>query len=102
MQSITGPTNGGSCATVQEADGNQMVTCHLGTMPPAPDAGSQSTITILVEVDEWVPDGTILYNQAIVYSDIFDPDTGGNIATEDTPVGALADLSVVKDGSRRR
>ena len=50
----------------------------------------QSTIAILVQVDANVPDGTMLFNQASVFSDIFDPDNGGNMATEDTPVARSA------------
>ncbi len=90
---ITAP-GPGSCATVQGTIGsNQKVTCDLGTIL----ADGELDITIRVRVDENMPDGTILWNEVFVYSDIFDPNNQDNISRARTEIVARADLSIEKE-----
>jgi uncharacterized repeat protein (TIGR01451 family) len=82
----------GSCGTVQGEDGNVRVTCMLDTIP----AGEARVITIRVHVPSDVPDGTVLFNQAVVSSDIFDPDNSENISVARSEISAMVDLKVSK------
>ncbi|MBC7084672.1 MAG: DUF11 domain-containing protein, partial [Firmicutes bacterium] len=54
------------------------------------------TVVVMVDVPSWIAAGTILENDVLVYSDIFDPLNANNYATNLTTVGAVADLSVLK------
>ena len=58
--------------------------------------GGSETLLIQVRVNQNVPDGTILFNDAFVSSDSEDPDSSDNVATQATTVSALADLAIVK------
>ncbi|MEM7584672.1 MAG: DUF11 domain-containing protein [Acidobacteriota bacterium] len=74
-------------------DPNGVATCTLGTIAAAGSA--QYTITVAVDADA---SGT-LTNQASVTSDTTDPDSSDNATSEDTGVGASADLSISKTDS---
>ncbi len=74
-------------------DPNGVPMCSLGDIT----AGSNASYTITVSVDAATV-GTIT-NMASVTSDTADPDTGNNMASEDTTVIAIADLSISKTDS---
>ncbi len=82
----------GSCGTVQGTAGNTQITCDLGLMA----VGSVRTITVRVLADPDLPDGTVLWNQAIVSSDIFDDNNRNNISRARSLILARADLGVTK------
>ncbi|MFI7537462.1 DUF11 domain-containing protein [Streptosporangium sp. NPDC049376] len=68
----------------------QVVTCPVGTLP----AGESTDIVLNVNVDATVT-GTVS-NTASVTGDNPDPDTDNNNITIDTPVNAVADLTITK------
>ncbi|MCE7937266.1 MAG: DUF11 domain-containing protein [Chloroflexi bacterium CFX6] len=80
------------CAATTLPTGARKVTCNLGTLDP----GAEPVITLEVRVAPDVADGTVLWNRAIVYSDVFDPDNRDNIAQTPSRIGAVADLEVTK------
>jgi len=83
---------GDGCASAPLPTGAIQVTCNLGTIAK----GAEEVITLDVFVAPDVPSGTMLWNQAIVLSDIFDPDNRNNIARTPSRIGAEADLGIVK------
>ena len=94
---VTGYTaSQGACDTGTPGEPLDKLTCGLGTLAPAPAAGSSATITITADVPSWVPEGAILENDALTYSDIFDPTNANNFATNLTTVNARADLAITK------
>ncbi len=84
----------GSCATGTPGEPLDQLTCGLGTIQPL----ATVTVEVVLSVDSSVPDGTILENDALVFSDIFDNTNGNNYATNLTTVSAFADLAVTKVG----
>ncbi len=94
---VTGfDTSQGDCDTGTPGEPLDKLTCGLGTLAPAPAPGSSAMITITADVPSWVPEGAILENDALVYSDIFDPTNANNFATNLTTVSAWADLGISK------
>ncbi|MGA9352029.1 MAG: DUF11 domain-containing protein [Anaerolineae bacterium] len=90
---VTGATpSQGSCDTGTPGEPLDKLTCGLGTM----GVNDSATVTITADVPSWVSDGTILENDAFVYSDIFDDTNANNFAHNLTTVSAWADLSVSK------
>ncbi len=73
-------------------DEDRRLTCYLGTM----EYDVEDYITIIARVPSDVPEGTLLVNDAMVYSDIFDDDNGDNLVTNWTTVIRTADLMVEK------
>jgi uncharacterized repeat protein (TIGR01451 family)/CSLREA domain-containing protein len=82
----------GSCQTGTPGDPLDPMTCSLGTMPPGR--------TILIRFDALVdPDvlpGSVLENDVLVTSDIFDLDNGDNYAHTLTAVETWADMAITK------
>ena len=97
VEVVSVSSSSGTCNAGTPGDPFDPTTCTFGTVP---DGGSR-TMTIVVRVK---PDAVtdpvtaqkIIHNDAWVVSDIFDPDNGDNLASEDTTVNAEADLSVAK------
>ena len=90
---VTGfDTSQGDCDTGTPGEPLDKLTCGVGTLAPHASA----TITITADVPSWVPDGTILENDAYVYSDIWDPTNANNFASTLTTVSAWADLDIGK------
>ncbi|MSP11331.1 MAG: DUF11 domain-containing protein [Chloroflexi bacterium] len=83
---------GGSCTAGTPGQAADKLTCGFGTLA----AGASAAITITATVDPAVVDGTILANDAQVYSDAFDPNNTNNYVTNLTRVDAVADVSVTK------
>ncbi|MCE7937764.1 MAG: DUF11 domain-containing protein, partial [Chloroflexi bacterium CFX6] len=83
----------GACTTVQGAQGQQVVTCNLGTIAE----GDEVRIDIYVRVPANVPHGTILWNEAWVTSDAFDANNDDNRTRARTDVIAVADLNITKE-----
>jgi len=82
----------GNCLTANIGEPDYLLTCNLGTLGPDVTA----TVTFTATVPSWVPDGTLLVNDALVYSDMFDDNNGNDFATNWTTVIARADLEVEK------
>jgi uncharacterized repeat protein (TIGR01451 family) len=82
----------GNCLTANIGESDYKLTCNLGTLGP----GVTATVTFTATVPSWVPDGTLLVNDALVYSDMFDDNNGNDFATNWTTVLARADLEVEK------
>jgi hypothetical protein len=61
----------GTCDTGTPGEPLDKLTCGLGTLTPSPAVGSSAMITITADVPSWVPEGTILENDVLVYSDIW-------------------------------
>ena len=76
----------GSCSA------GQAVKCGLGVLP----AGAGATVTVAVEAAPWLPDGTVLNNQAWIGGDVFDDDNGDNWASAPVLVTTAADLWIEK------
>jgi len=67
-----GPSQG-SCTTGIPGDPSAPLTCNLGNIPPGEGAGIE--VFVMTDVDlAW----ELLENDALVYSDILDPDNGNN------------------------
>lgn len=80
----------GSGACAENAP--NFITCEAGNLNP----GEMFTVVIDVLVDASVPDGTTIYNAAVVSSQTFDSDTGNNSVTVDTLINTAADLWIDK------
>ncbi|GAF70039.1 unnamed protein product, partial [marine sediment metagenome] len=99
VEVVSVSSSSGTCNAGTPGDPFDPTTCTFGTVP---DGGSR-TMTIVVRVK---PDAVtdpvtaqkIIHNDAWVVSDIFDPDNGDNLASEDTTVNRLpeADLQITK------
>lgn len=82
---------GATCSTI-----GQEVTCNPFNLLN----GGSKAITIMLDVDSSIPDGTILTNEASASSlTTFDLYMGNNKDSEDTHVEAKADLSITKTDS---
>lgn len=80
------------CVTGTPGDPLDTLECTLGTLLP----GDIVYINFQVITDADLPAGTVLENDAIVYSDSFDKDTTDNSAFVQNTVLAAGDLSVSK------
>ncbi|MCB0215682.1 MAG: DUF11 domain-containing protein [Chloroflexi bacterium] len=87
-------SNGGQCATGTPGTILDRIDCGLGYMP----LGDVQTIDFQVLVDPSLPAGAVLENDAVVTSDIFDPDNSDNQAYAQTVVDNWADMSATKLG----
>jgi uncharacterized repeat protein (TIGR01451 family) len=89
------PGDGCSCNTSELGelgDENRRLVCYLGTI----EWTDEDQIRISARIPSDVPEGTRLVNDAKVYSDVFDDDNGGNLASNWTYVTVTADLGVEK------
>ncbi len=82
----------GNCDTGTPGEPLDKLTCGLGTMPP----GRTETIVITADVSPSLAEGTILENDVLVFSDIFDPDNTDNFDHNLTTVNTWADLGITK------
>ncbi len=82
----------GLCNTAIPGNPAAPLICTLGTLGPEQDA----TVIIVAQVDAKTPDGTLLDNNALVYSDGYDSNNMDNYVTHFTMIDAWADLSVHK------
>jgi uncharacterized repeat protein (TIGR01451 family) len=82
----------GDCDTGTPGEPLDKLTCGLGTMAPQ----AVVTVTVSADVDPSLPAGTILENDALVFSDMFDDNNANDRATNLTMVDAWADLIVTK------
>jgi uncharacterized repeat protein (TIGR01451 family) len=73
----------------------QVVTCTVGTITN----GSQSLVTIVVDVAASVASGAVISNTATVDGNETDPTPGNDSSTENTNVVRSSDLAVVKTES---
>jgi uncharacterized repeat protein (TIGR01451 family) len=89
VQSIS-PSQG-SCQTGHIVD-QRRLSCNLGTILPQESA----TVSFVAHVPSWVPDNTVLVNDAQAYSDMFDDNNGNDVVTNHTLVSRVADLLVEK------
>ncbi len=83
----------GNCDTGTAGSAIDKLTCGLGLLRP----GEQEFVTVEIDVDADVLAGTILENDVLVFSDIFDIDNTNNYDTNLMTVGASADLEILKD-----
>ncbi len=81
----------GECLTADIVD-QRRLSCNLGTIAPEMTA----TVTFVADVPSWVPDYTVLVNDAQVYSDMFDDNNGNDLYSNQTVVSRVADLEVIK------
>jgi uncharacterized repeat protein (TIGR01451 family)/CSLREA domain-containing protein len=81
----------GECLTADIVD-ERRLSCNLGTIAPEMTA----TVTFVASVPSWVPDYTVLVNDAQVYSDMFDDNNGNDQYSNQTLVSRVADLEVIK------
>ncbi len=84
------PSQGG-CLTAEFID-ERRLSCNLGTIGPEMSA----TVTFVGYVPSWVPDYTVLVNDAVAYSDMFDDNNGNDVVSNHTIVSRVADLEVLK------
>ncbi len=90
---VTGYTaTQGECSTGTPGSPADKLRCGLGTI----EWQGVVTVTVTARVPSWVPHGTILENDVLVYSDIFDPTNANNFASNLTTVSAAADLALDK------
>ncbi len=85
-------SNGGQCATGTPGQVLDRIDCGLGFMV----LGEVVTIDMQVLVDPSLPAGAVLENDAIVTSDIFDPNNSNNQTYVQTVVDNWADMSASK------
>jgi uncharacterized repeat protein (TIGR01451 family) len=81
----------GECLTGEIMEDGRLA-CNLGTIAPQESA----TVSFVAHVPSWVPDYTVLVNDAQVYSDMFDDNNGNDLSTNHLLVSRVADLEVVK------
>jgi uncharacterized repeat protein (TIGR01451 family) len=81
----------GECLTAEFID-ERRLSCNLGTIGPEMSA----TVTFVGYVPSWVPDYTVLVNDAVAYSDMFDDNNGNDVVSNQTIVSRVADLEVLK------
>jgi uncharacterized repeat protein (TIGR01451 family) len=81
----------GNCQTAHIVD-ERRLSCNLGTILPEESAN----VTFIAHVPSSVADGTVLVNDAQVYSDRFDNNNGNDVVTNHTLVSRVADLQVEK------
>jgi len=81
----------GSCQTGHIVD-QRRLKCNLGTIEP----NGAATVTFVAHVPSWVPDATVLVNDAQVYSDMFDDNNGNDMVSNQTVISRVADLDVDK------
>lgn len=81
----------GECLTAHIVD-QRRLNCNLGTIA----AGMTATVTFVADVPSWVPDNSLLVNDAQVYSDMFDDNNGNDWYSNQTVVSRVADLEVSK------
>jgi uncharacterized repeat protein (TIGR01451 family) len=81
----------GECLTADIVD-ERRLSCNLGTLAPDMTA----TVTFVASVPSWVPDYTVLVNDALVYSDMSDDNNGNDLYSNQTIVSRVADLEVIK------
>ncbi len=93
----TGPDGVSSfgCTTGMPGSWFDQFTCNVGTLAP----GESATVVFTADVNANLPDGTVLENDVLVWSDNFDRDPTDNRDTTLDVVGTLADLSVQKFGN---
>ena len=82
----------GSCTSGTPGDPVDKLTCGLGSLAP----GAGALIVIHAHVSPSAAGGSSLENDALVFSDILDPNNADNFVTNLTAVDAWADLSVAK------
>lgn len=82
----------GSCDIGTPGDPLDRLTCGLGSLA----AGASATVEVEFDVDADLPEGMQLENDALVLSDVYDPDNGDNYDSIITAVEAEADLEVWK------
>ena len=92
--SFTQDTGPAFTCTAPTVGANGTITCSLATLA----AGASATFTLVVNVDQNAPAGTI-NNTATGSTTTGDPTPGNNSATEPTTVIGRADLSITKTGS---
>jgi uncharacterized repeat protein (TIGR01451 family) len=81
----------GECLTAEFVD-ERRLNCNLGTLGPQ----EMATVSFVGYVPSWVPDYTVLINDAQVYSDMFDDNNGNDVVSNQTIVSRVADLEVLK------
>jgi len=93
-EGATGPTpiTPSPCQTGAPGDPLDRLECTLGTLWN----GDSVTVVFQVITDADIPAGTVLENDAVVYSDAFDDDTANNSAFTQNTVLAASDLSASK------
>jgi uncharacterized repeat protein (TIGR01451 family) len=97
MSLVSATPSQGSCSgTTVPGDPLQPLTCNLGALANT----AAATITVVVKVDQDVPNGNILVNNANVSSDYADANNGDNNATATTTVNTAADLAIVKTADK--
>jgi len=72
----------GRCLRGVQGDLSKPMTCNIGTLAPETEA----TVVVVMLVPEDLDVGTMVYNEAWLFSDIFDPDTSNNLDSSDTEV----------------
>ena len=82
----------GYCTRGTPGDPDRPLACNLGSLAP----GHTVVVTVTARVPPWVAAGGELYNEALAYSDTFDPDNTNDFAAHTTVVDAWADLAVTK------
>jgi len=87
IQSVT-PSQG-MCNT--GPDGNQL-SCGLGDLA----AGASAAVDVRASVPPWVADGTIIRNDARVFSEVYDDNNGNNLPANWTTISRWSDLQVLK------
>ena len=75
-----------------DTSGLPLLSCPLSDL----GSGASTTLSIVVDVDDDVPHGTVLENAATVDSDQVDSDPSDNEDTQETLVDVAADLTVMK------
>jgi uncharacterized repeat protein (TIGR01451 family) len=80
---------GGNCNAGVPGNPLLPTTCTFDTMAPA----TSEMMTIVVNVDPGALD--VIFNDARVFSDVFDPNNSNNLASADTTI-QFADLAIVK------
>lgn len=92
ISDVTFAPSAGSCIGGIPGNPALPLTCNLGSLAN----GASASIAVVAKVTANTPDGTILVNNAVVSSDVADPNNGNNNATALTTVNARADLMIVK------
>ena len=88
---LTGAASGWSCGT-PGVGGTGTINCSIAAFP----SGGSAIFTFLAEVNDALPNGTVITNTATVTSTTTDPDGGNNSAMTTTAVGPITGFTVTK------
>ena len=92
VTSVGGDATLAGCTTGAPGSAIDRLSCGLGTLA----AGESAFFVIEADLDDDLPDGVRLENDACAFSDEYDDNNANNCASTITEIASVADLDIVK------